>query len=240
MIGAMLAILGAIETEVADNRRLLEDPVALRAGRLTVHRGRLHGVEVLLARCGVGKVNAAMATTVLHSAGATSLLFTGVAGGVAPGQRVGDLVVATDLVQHDVDVTPLGRPPGQLLGEPLSWAADPAMSRRLTAAAGARAASDGRTLHEGRVASGDQFVASAARAADVHAEFGAVCVEMEGAAVAQAATSLGLPFAVLRALSDTADHGAAQDFPAFLTGSARLMAEVVEHYLRGDQSKIAL
>ena len=240
MIGAMLAILGAIETEVADNRRLLQDPVELRAGHLTVHRGRLHGVEVLLARCGVGKVNAAMATTLLHSAGATSLLFTGVAGGVAPGQQVGDLVVATDLVQHDVDVTALGRPPGQLLGEPGSWSADPVMSGRLRAAAGASAARDGRAVHEGRIASGDQFVASASRAAALHTDFGALCVEMEGAAVAQAATSLGMPFAVLRALSDTADHGAAQDFPAFLTGSARLMAEVVEHYLRGDQSKIAL
>lgn len=236
----MLAILGAIETEVADNRRLLSDPVELRAGHLAVHRGRLHGVEVLLARCGVGKVNGAMATTALHAAGATSLLFTGVAGGVAPGQRVGDLVVATDLVQHDVDVTALGRPPGQLLGEPASWATDARMSTRLVTAARARAAHDGRQVHEGRVASGDQFVASAPRAAAIHAEFGALCVEMEGAAVAQAATTLGMPFAVLRALSDTADHGAAQDFPAFLTGSARLMAEVVEHYLREDQSKIAL
>ncbi|ANS78006.1 5'-methylthioadenosine nucleosidase [Serinicoccus hydrothermalis] len=232
MIGAMLAILGAIETEVADNRSLLEDPVELRAGHLAVHQGRLHGVEVLLARCGVGKVNGAMATTLLRSAGATSLLFTGVAGGVAPAQRVGDLVVATDLVQHDVDVTALGRPPGQLLGEPRSWPADRAMSERLLAAADACAARDRRQVHEGRIASGDQFVASAPRAAAIHTDFGALCVEMEGAAVAQAATTLGMPFAVLRALSDTADHGAAQDFPAFLVGSARLMADVVQHYLR--------
>ncbi len=232
MIGRMLAILGAIETEVADTRALLVDPVELRAGHLVVQRGRLHGQEVLLARCGVGKVNAALATAALHTLGASSLLFTGVAGGIAPGQRIGDLVVATDLVQHDVDVTALGRPPGQLLGEPGSWAADPDLTARLQVAVDACASQDGRGVHLGRIASGDQFVASAERAAAIHRGFGALCVEMEGAAVAQAATSLGMPFAVVRALSDTADHGAASDFPTFLRGSARLMADVVEHYLR--------
>lgn len=237
MIGRMLAILGAIETEVADTRALLVDPLELQAGHLVVHRGGLHGQEVLLTRCGVGKVNAALATAALHTLGADSLLFTGVAGGIAPDQRVGDLVVATDLVQHDVDVTALGRPPGQLLGEPAAWSADPGLTARLQVAVDACAAHDGRAVHRGRIASGDQFVASAEQAAAIHRLFGALCVEMEGAAVAQAATSLGMPFAVVRALSDTADHGAASDFPAFLRGSARLMADVVEHYLRSAAAR---
>lgn len=238
MIGAMLAVLGALEQEISEIRRLLDAPTIERVAHLEVHRGRLAGRPVLLARCGVGKVNGALATAALHAAGAESVLFTGVAGGIAPGMHVGDLVVATDLVQHDVDVTALGRPRGQLIFEPLSWAADEAMSQQVLAACrsvlapGSGPAATAGTVHRGRIASGDRFVASPSLARDIHDEFGALCVEMEGAAVAQAATALGMPFAVVRALSDTADDGAVSDFPAFLGRAARVTASIVQEFVR--------
>lgn len=224
-------ILGAIEAEVSLIREALEgrtDSVVLGT---IVHRGTLEGREVLLARTGVGKVNAALATAALVQAGATSVMFSGVAGGIAPEVRIGDIVVSTDCVQHDVDVTALGREPGELLGEPVSWSSDESLRDKAFAAA-TSVAGEG-TVQLGRVASGDQFIASEAAVARLREQFAPACAEMEGAAMAQACVRLGVPWVVVRCISDEADSTADVDFPAFLEMASRRGLALVRAYLAG-------
>ena len=229
----MWAIVGAMDEEIDLLLSELEGREDLSYPGVTLHRGRLAGQPVLLTRGGIGKVNAALTTASLVMAGATRLVFTGVAGGVAPGLAVGDIVVSTDLVQHDVDVTALGYALGTVPGEPASWAADPELRALAVAAAGGL----GVGVHEGRVASGDQFVASPEGAARLREAFGATCTEMEGAAVAQVCAKAGLPFVVIRSLSDTADHGAKVDYREFMPRVARHSAQVVRGMLGAPQSE---
>ena len=229
----MLAILGAIEAEIGLVRGRIRDAEDVRVGSTDIRVGGYVApsgwrLDVAVARCGVGKVNAALAVAALARVGVTRALFTGVAGGVAPGLSVGDLVVATDLVQHDVDVTSLGYPRGQLIGEPFAWVAEAALSATVMEAARAALAGSGSAVHRGRIVSGDQFVADPQRAGVLHADFGAWCAEMEGAAFAQACAAYDLPFAVVRAISDTADGNAPADFTTFLTRASEVGLALVD------------
>lgn len=222
IIGAMreeIELLAA-DVEGAETRDVMGFPVT---------SGRLEGRDVRLVQCGIGKVNAAMSTVALLSLGVTHVVFTGVAGGVAPELRVGDMVVSTDLVQHDVDVTPLGYEIGLIPGEAFSWEADPAL--RAAAVRAASALGEFRAV-EGRVASGDVFVASPEKVLWLRETFGAACAEMEGAAVAQVCAKRGVPFVVIRSMSDTADGDANVDYPAFMPVVARRAKAVVRGLLR--------
>jgi adenosylhomocysteine nucleosidase len=219
--------------EIATLLPLLADRRSEHRGPFEVHAGVLDGHPVRLAVCGIGKVNAAALAQQLLGDGAARLLFTGVAGALDPELRVGDVVVADDAVQHDVDVTPLGYEPGRVPGEPLAWTADPAL--RDAALAAARATVQEGRVVRGRIASGDAFVAEPARAAELRARFGAVCAEMEGAAAAQVCARWGVPWAVVRSISDTADAGASVDFRAF----TRRAAARAEGVVRGVLARLA-
>lgn len=225
----MIAVLCAIEQEVSLLRDALTDRVDETVLGAVVHRGRLDDHEVLVATSGVGKVNAALATAALVQAGASGVMFTGVAGGVARGVRIGDIVVSTDCVQHDVDITALGLAPGHLMGEAVAWASDPGWHERAVAAA--RAVAGRASVHAGRVVSGDQFIASDAAVAHLREQFDAACAEMEGAALAQTCARLGVPFVVVRSISDEADAHADVDFPAFLAGAALRSLSLVRAFL---------
>lgn len=229
-----LAIVGAMPEETEPLLAAADDVVAEQAGPFTLHRARLDDVPVLLATCGIGKVQAAALTQALLERGAAAVLFTGVAGGVDPALRVGDLVVAADALQHDVDVTALGYALGQVPGhESVRWAADPALRDRVAAAARAVAAAEGVRVVVGTVASGDRFVADPAEVARLRAAFGAACAEMEGAAVAQVCAAWGVPWSIVRSVSDTADHDAHVDFRAFTTVAAARAVAVVRALLAG-------
>ncbi|GHF31976.1 adenosylhomocysteine nucleosidase [Deinococcus metalli] len=226
----MLAIMGAMDEEIELLLADLQDREDLGFPGVTLHRGVLDGVPVLLTRGGIGKVNAALTTAYLLMQGASRVVFTGVAGGVHPDLKVGDIVVSTDCVQHDVDVTALGYDAGTVPGESPSWAADPALrAAAVTAARGV----EGVHVVEGRVASGDQFIASASGVARLREAFGAACAEMEGAAVAQVCAKAGVPFVVIRSVSDTADTGANVDYREFMPRVARHAKQVVRGMLAG-------
>ena len=224
----MTGIIGALAEELALLLEELQERRDEQQGPFELHLGRLERQQVILARCGVGKVNAAALTQLLISKGAKRLIFTGVAGALAPSLTVGDIVVSTDCVQHDVDATAFDYALGQVPGQPLAWAADEHLKQL---ALGSARAVDGVQVLEGRVLSGDQFVASPEKSAWLRKTFGGACTEMEGAAVAQVCAKWGVPFVVIRSISDSADDSAEVDFPAFVALAAGRAKQVVRGML---------
>jgi adenosylhomocysteine nucleosidase len=217
-----LAIVGAMHEEIAALRPCLADLRTERRAARDFHLGRLDGRDVILVRCGIGKVAAAItAAVLLDTFDASALLFTGVAGGLGEGVRVGDIVVATTLLQHDMNAEPLfPRWEVPLTGR-ARFDADAAWSARLAQASRALAAADahavGAAIHEGLVVSGDRFVATHAESDQLRALLpDALAVEMEGAAVAQVCHDFARPFAVVRTISDRADDAAHGDFQRFV------------------------
>ena len=182
----------------------------------------------MVVRCGVGKVNAALCVQVLADLfGVTCVINSGVAGSLDRGIGIGDIVVSTDAVEHDYDVSPLGYAPGQVPGfDVLAFPADETL-RATALRAVAQAAPDVQAF-EGRVASGDQFIAGGDQRQRITSVFQARCAEMEGAAIAHAAYVNDLPFVVIRAISDKADGSSTMDYPTFEKAAARHCAQIVE------------
>lgn len=244
-----LAIIAAMHEELSAVLELMPDERRERVAGREFWVGHLGGREVVAVLSGIGKVAAATtATLAIHRFGAQAVLFTGVAGGLGDGVRVGDLVVATELLQHDMDASPIF-PRHELPLYGLSrLRADATMTQALCAAARALIAEaphrfDAGTLagfglatprlHQGLVLSGDRFVSSSEESQALRAELpDALAVEMEGAAVAQVCHDHGLPFAVVRTISDRADDQAHVDFTAFIQHIAsRYAAVLIEGYL---------
>ena len=224
-----IAIVSAMAQELHGlQHRLSGAACQQRAGR-EFWLGQLGAHDAVLVLSGIGKVAAATTATLLLSGGfeVDRIVFTGVAGGLGPA-RVGDVVVADGLVQHDMDASPLfPRYEVPLYGQ-ARFAADAALSAALQAAAASALAGlhldhladfgvVDPQLRTGLVLSGDRFVASASEAAALKQAFpAALAVEMEGAAVAQVCHDFGVPFAVLRCISDRADDSAHVDFQRFI------------------------
>lgn len=245
-----LALVSAMHEELAAVLALMQDSHCERVAGREFWLGHLHGVPVVVVLSRIGKVAAAATTTVLVERFKVShLVFTGVAGGVGDGVRVGDLVVAQSLVQHDMDCSPLfPRHEVPLTGRS-HFEVDAALQSALTQAAQAVLADPRVTLgadavaefglqqarvHQGLIASGDQFVATSAASQAVRAALpGTLAVEMEGAAVAQVCHDYGLPFAAIRTISDRADDDAHTDFLRFVqVVASRYSAALVDHLLR--------
>ncbi len=224
----LTGIIGAMPEELEELLDVLENTQEEQRGAFTLYRGTLDGQEVLLAECGVGKVNAAALTQLLVTQEVERVIFTGVAGAVDPTLKVGDIVVSTDALQHDTDVTALGYELGQMPGEPLAWGADETL--RDLALEAAQYLEEVKVL-AGRVVSGDQFIADADKVAQIRETFGAACAEMEGAAVAQVCAKAAIPFVIIRSISDTADHDAEVNFREFTPLAAKRAKRVVRGML---------
>jgi adenosylhomocysteine nucleosidase len=222
----MIGILGAMAEEVRLIGELFEEATIIRAGSRDYQVGRLGSGDVVVAISGFGKVAAASTvTTMLDRFEPEAILFTGVAGALDRGVGRGDVVVADALVQHDFDASPIFPrfviPSLQVERIPT----DPV----LTARAEQAAAASGATTHRGLVLSGDRFINSHSARDELRSLFpDALAVEMEGAAVAQVCAEREVPFAVVRAISDTADDDAAADFMEFVEQQvAPLLAAIV-------------
>ena len=239
-----IAIVSAMHEELRALLPLLQNPQRETLAGREFHQGEIHGRPVVLVLSGIGKVAAATtATLLMQRFGVGPLVFTGVAGGLGDGVRVGDVVVARQLIQHDMDASPLfprfevpltGRSrfdADAVLADALAAAAQRCLLRVSELIAPAQLAGLGIAhpcLHHGLVASGDRFVSSQAESAALRAALPDVlAVEMEGAALAQVCADFGRPFAVLRTISDRADDSAHVDFTRFIEAVASVYTRAI-------------
>ena len=230
-----LGIIGAMSVEVEALKAKMENTdVQIHAGS-EYYAGMLEGIPAVVVQCGVGKVNAALCAQILCSIyGVSHLVNTGIAGSLDAQLDICDLVVSEDAMYHDFTVTAFGYPYGKVPGmNVIAFPADPMLIKLAYAAA--EAVNPGHTK-VGRVASGDQFVCDKSVKDGIIANTQALCTEMEGAAIAHTAYRNGVPFVILRAISDKADGSAEMDYPAFETLAAHRCAEVTCHLARALQA----
>ena len=223
-----IGIIGAMDVEIELIREHMREVGAVKVTRIAgmeFNVGVIGATTVVLVRCGVGMVNAATCAQVLVDRfGVGALLNTGIAGSLDASINIGDIVVATDAVNHIMDVRNLGYAAGQTPGlDTLAFPTSPALSKAVIAAAGRI----GATVHTGRVASGDRFVRDDFEKQRIVEDFGAKCCEMEGAAITQVAWANGVPAAIVRAISDKADGSSSMDYPTFEAQAARNSAALV-------------
>lgn len=220
-----LGIIGAMAVEIEELKKAMQSMTTHTQTGMEFYEGKLEGLDVVVVQCGIGKVNAAMCAQILCDCfGVTHLVNTGIAGSLCAELDIADLVVSQDAIYHDFDLHFWGRPIGQVPGmDVTAFPADQAMMDWAFAAA--EAVNPGHT-RTGRVASGDQFICSKEQKEKIIADTGAVCAEMEGAAIAHTAYRNGVPFVILRAISDKADDSADMDYPTFEALAAQRCAQV--------------
>ena len=220
-----LGIIGAMELEVETLLAQMENKSAEVVAGSTFYEGQLSGLDVVVVQCGIGKVNAALCVQILCTKfGITHAVNTGIAGSLCAELDIGDLVVSRDAMYHDFDCVHFGYPFGKVPGmDVVSFPANETMIKLAFDAANG--------IHPGhvtvgRVASGDQFVAEQTLKNKIISNTQALCTEMEGAAIAQTAYRNGIPFVILRAISDKADNSAEMDYPTFEKQAAHRCAAV--------------
>ena len=219
-----IAIMGAMPEEIAPILEKLGTYKTTEFADNKYYEATYKGVDLVIAYSKIGKVFSTLtATTMIQHFGATQLLFSGVAGAISTSLNVGDLIVATKLSQHDLDITAFGHPFGFVPEGAVYVEADKSlieMSKEV-------AKEMGKVVQEGIIATGDQFVANEDRKNWIGTTFNADALEMEGASVAVVCNALNIPFFILRAISDAADMDASFSFDEFLETSAVESAEFV-------------
>ncbi|EOC0586756.1 5'-methylthioadenosine/S-adenosylhomocysteine nucleosidase [Cronobacter sakazakii] len=222
-------IIGAMEEEVTLLRDKIDNRQTLNIAGCEIYTGTLNGVDVALLKSGIGKVSAAMgATLLLEHCKPDVIINTGSAGGLAPSLKVGDIVVSDEVRYHDADVTAFGYEYGQMAGCPAAFKAD----EKLIAAA--QETIEKLNLHAARglVVSGDAFINGSVNLAKIRHNFPqAIAVEMEATAIGHVCHNFGVPFVVVRAISDVADQQSHLSFEEFLAVAAKQSSLMVETLL---------
>ncbi|MGL6017195.1 MAG: 5'-methylthioadenosine/S-adenosylhomocysteine nucleosidase [Gibbsiella quercinecans] len=225
-----VGIIGAMEEEVTLLREQIQNRQTLVRAGCEIYTGQLNGVDVALLKSGIGKVSAAMGTTLLlEHCKPDVVINTGSAGGLAPTLKVGDIVVSSEVRYHDADVTAFGYQPGQMAGCPAAFSADEALI------ALAESCIKQLDMHavRGLICSGDAFINGAEPLARIRATFPTVAaVEMEAAAIGHVCYLFGTPFVVVRAISDVADHESHMSFEEFLSVAAKQSTLMVNAMLQ--------
>jgi len=229
-----IGVIAAMEKEISELRGRLEIVSVKNIAGADFYMGKLAGKSAVIAKCGVGKVNAAVCSQILIDMYAVDYIINaGVAGGVARGLKVGDIVVSTGAAHHDFDTCAFGDEPGFISGPNKKiFESDEVLTGAAALSAETALKSRGNpgknAVHKGIVASGDQFIAGSEKKERIAEVFGAACVEMEGAAIAQTCWLNKIPFVIIRSVSDLADGGAAEGFSEFISGAAGILADIVE------------
>ncbi|MGZ9587034.1 5'-methylthioadenosine/adenosylhomocysteine nucleosidase [Paenibacillus marinisediminis] len=227
----IIGIIGAMDEEIALLLQQLDTVKEdVQAGN-RYYTGKMSGHQVVICKSGVGKVNAAITTQVLIDRfHVERVLFTGVAGAVAPDLDIGNIVISTGCIQHDMDVTALGFKLGEIPYQANStFMADEGLVS-LAERVCQQLVPDSYKL--GIVLSGDQFIASRDKVRELHETFQGACTEMEGAAVAQVCMVNAVPFVIIRSMSDKADGSAHVNFAEFTVKASENSFRIVEHMLK--------
>lgn len=206
----MIGIIAALEREVTDIKKQMYDAIKIHHSGMDFIKGKIGRHEVVAVQCGVGKVNAAMCTQILIDRfNATKLINIGVAGAVHPDLDVGDIVISDDSCQYDMDARAFGHPWGEIPNMDITYfKADDEMKNKAEKAA----VELGLAYKVGRVMTADLGVDSILLKEKLLEEFGGLCVEMEGAAVGQIAFINGIPYLIIRSMSDKADGNLSEDY----------------------------
>ena len=210
-----IGIIGAMEVEVAILKEKMEDVRIIKKASMDFYEGILAGKKVVVVRSGIGKVNAGICAQILADVfPVDAIINTGIAGSLNKNINIGDIVLSTDVVQHDMDATGFGYRKGQIPQMPVFFFNADDNLRRLAAEV-CKEVNPDIQVFEGRIASGDQFVCDQDVKNRIVSEFSAYATEMEGAAIGQAAYLNEIPFLVVRAISDKADGSAQMDYSEF-------------------------
>lgn len=226
-----VGIIGAMEVELNDLKKNAEIEKTTEIDGMEFCEGKMDNMDVVIVKCGMGKVNAgACASTLINDFGCTNIINTGVAGSLDNKLNIGDMVVCTDAVQHDFDVTAINFERGEIpyTGR-YAFPADEELRKEAVHAV-KEVASDV-DVYEGRVCSGDQFISTKEQKDTILKNFGGMCCEMEGAAIAQICYLNETPFVIIRAVSDKVDETETVDYYKFEPLAAARSAAVVQHML---------
>lgn len=229
----MLGIIGAMDEEIAKLVDDMDDIELTDIASMQFYKGKLKKKDVVVVRSGIGKVNGAICTQILCDIfKVDGVINTGIAGSLNADIDIGDIVLATDAIQHDMDATGFGYDPGIIPRMETSvFKADEKM--RKAAHSICNKVNPDIHVFEGRVVSGDQFISDREKKEFILENFHGYCTEMEGAAIAQAAYLNNIPFLIIRAISDKADNSATMDYPAFeaqaIENTVRLLKELVNN-----------
>lgn len=226
----MLGIIGAMDEEVAKLKEQMSDVEIMTKASMDFYKGTLNGYPVVVVRSGIGKVNAGMCAQILADVyEVDAIINTGIAGSLNAEINIGDIVLSTDTLEHDMDAVAFGYPVGQIPRmDTLSFVADEKL--RGIAKTACEKVIPEVSVFEGRVVSGDQFISDKSKKEWLIQTFAGFCTEMEGAAIAHAAYLNQIPFLIIRAISDKADDSASVDYPTFeakaIENSVKLMLEM--------------
>ena len=227
----MLGIIGAMEIEANRIKEQMEDVSVTDKAGMSFFEGKWNGNDVVVVRSGIGKVNAAVCAQILADTfHADAIINTGIAGSLKNEINIGDIVLSTDAIQHDMDAQGFGYAPGVIPQMEVSdFQADEKLIE-LAKKCCAEVCPDIQVF-TGRVVSGDQFISDKKKKEWLSSQFEGLCAEMEGAAIAQAAYLNHVPFLIIRAISDKADDSATMDYPEFeamaAENSVKLLADIV-------------
>ena len=226
-----IGIIGAMEEEVTSLKEELTDPKTTTIAGMEFCEGRLDDEDVVVVQCGMGKVNAGIcANTLINQFGCSKIINTGVAGSLDNQINIGDFVVSVDACQHDFTVESIGFKKGEIPYTGLSaFPADETMRKEAIEAVH-ETAPDVRVF-EGRVCTGDQFISSKEQKESIKSNFGGMCCEMEGGAIAQACYLNDTPFVIIRAISDKADDSDEMNYEVFKKTAAERGASVVRYMI---------
>ena len=229
----MLGFICALSIEVKGIVNLMENKEETTVAKITYHKGKIFGKDVVCCECGIGKVNAAMSTQIMIDLYRPDVIInSGVAGSLSGDIRIGDIVISDDCVQHDMDGTEAGDPLGQVqFNDELRtyFPADEATADKLAAAC---KTIDGINVFRGRIASGDVFITARERRRRIADHFGALACEMEGAAVAVVCYRNDVPFAILRSISDDFNDNEFMDFMQFREEAAKRSIKAIERFIK--------
>ena len=222
-------IIGALAEEVALLKQDMKILKTTTVSGMEFCEGKINNKDVIVVQCGIGKVNAGIcAQTLINTFNVNRVINTGVAGSLDAKIDIGDIVISTDAIQHDFDLTPLRHAPGQVYASgPIAFPADDNMRKNAVIAV-KECASD---IHvfEGRICTGDQFIASKEQKNAIISKFGGLCCEMEGGAIAQVCYLNKTPFVIIRAISDKADESEEMSYEEFKNNAAARCAAITKY-----------